>query len=115
MACTNFNNCKSQEVNNIGFPADKDSLYAKKIYDTQTAASRCYANAPRGVNIVEGFGSSFTLEGIIKFGIIVLLIILFISLICDYSTKEITLMKGGADVATESFFELTALSILGEQ
>lgn len=114
MSCPNFNKCKTQEVNNIGFPVDANSLYAQKIYDTQTAASRCYSNQPRGTNIVEGFGASFSFENIIKYGIIFLLIVLFISLVCDYvKPKEISIQEGGFG-ATESFFELTPITELGE-
>lgn len=116
MSCSNFNNCKTQETNNMGFPSDADTLYAQKIYDDQTAANRCYANQPRSTNIVEGFGmGGFTWEKIIKIGIIILLVILFISLVCDYtSLKEVSIQQGGFGL-TESNFELTAITELGEQ
>ena len=113
MSCPNFNKCRTQETDNMGFPVDSNSLYAQKIYDNQTAASRCYANQPRSTNIVEGFGSNLSLENIIKYGIILLLIILFISLVCDYTKdKEVSFQSGGSN--TESFFELTAITELGE-
>ena len=113
MSCAGFNNCQSEEVNKMGFPVDNNSLYAQKIYDAQTAASRCYAQAPRTTSIIEGFGMSMSMENIIKIGIVILLIVLFISLICDYSgnAKEVSVQTGGG---VDSYFELTPITMLGE-
>jgi hypothetical protein len=95
----------------MSFPVDNNSLYAQKIYDEQVAASRCYAHAP--INVVEGFGMGMSMENIIKIGIVILLVILFISLICDYGSqsKEVFTQAGGA---IDSYFELTPISMFGE-
>ncbi len=119
MSCSGFNNCQAEEVNRIGFPSDKDSLYAQKIYDKQTAANRCYANVPRTTNIIEGFGlPKMTMENMIKIGIIILLIVLFISLIYDYgaaaNTNNDIFVQNGGGYGNESYFELTPITLLDE-
>jgi hypothetical protein len=98
----------------MSFPVDNNSLYAQKIYDTQTAANRCYANMPRTTNIIEGFGNTFTMENIIKIGIVLLLIYLFFSLLCDYNNPQATFGPQLGGNITESYFELTPMSFLGE-
>ncbi len=119
MSCSAFNNCQTEEVKKMGFPADNDSLYAQKIYDKQTAANRCYANVPRTTSIIEGFGLPvMTMENIIKIGIVILLIILFVSLIYDYgananTNNEVFAQTGGFN-GNESYFELTPITLLDE-
>lgn len=116
MSCTNFDNCRKQESDKMGYPIDSNSLYGQKIYDNQTAASRCYAvqtPVQNRTNIVEGFGLNFfTWEKIIKIAIILLLIVLFVSLVCDYTQRGEGVQAGG--LANDSYFELTAITELGE-
>lgn len=112
MSCSNYNNCRNKEVNNMAFPADKDSLYAQKIYDDQTAASRCYSKQPRSVNIIEGFGENLTLASIIKYGIIILVLILVLSLIYDHfiaNKIEISVMDGGK--LSDAYYNLTPIDL----
>lgn len=112
MSCSNYNNCRNKEVDNMAFPTDKDSLYAQKIYDQQTAASRCYSNQPRSVNIIEGFGDNLTLTNIIKYGIIILVLILVLSLIYDnfFAYKmEVSIMEGGKFSA--EYYNLTPIDL----
>jgi hypothetical protein len=119
MSCANFDNCRTQEVNKMAFPTDDNSLYAQKIYDEQTAASKCYNAQPIvRPNIVEGFSltQGFTWKKIITIVIIILLILLFISLFhnfeFNYEYNRTYQQNGGFD--NESYFELTAISELHE-
>ena len=91
MSCdANFNNCVDREMENMRYPMDARSLYAKRIYDQQTANSRCYAENP--INIVEGFGMSrFSLVTLLKWTIIVLILIAIYLCVKDYVKEEVSL------------------------
>lgn len=81
MSCNSYESCNNKERENLRFPMDSESLYMQRIYDNQTANSRCYAKNP--IEITEGFGSMFTWEMILKILVVILLIALFIILAKD--------------------------------
>ena len=81
MSCNSYEGCINRERENMRYPIDNESLYMHRIFDNQTANRRCYERDP--IEIVEGFGFSFTWESFLKFLVIVLLIILFVILIKD--------------------------------
>lgn len=108
MACADYDKCRNFEMNRLQFPTDNNSLYDQKIYDNQTANSRCYSKHPSDI-IKEGFSTLFTWENFIKLVIVVLLIILIVSLCMDHMKTEVKMVGGGFGDA-DSYFSLTAIS-----
>ena len=82
MPCNNFQNCVNQEKQNMRYPIDTTSLYGRRYYDDHAAKTRCYARNP--IDILEGFGAPFTLEKIIKWVLVLLLVILLIMFAKDF-------------------------------
>lgn len=85
MACNNYENCYKKELDNMAFPMDKESLYAERIYDSQTARNRCYDQNP--IKIVEGFNGSWNI--IIKLLIVLLLLYLVYELSKGYNSEQV--------------------------
>lgn len=100
MSCDAYGNCVDQKREQLKYPLDINSLYANRIYDNQTANSRCYVNNP--VNIIEGFGT--TLGGLIKLIVVILIILLLISLFTDYGKPKEIVQVG---IGSPSIVELT--------
>ena len=82
MACNNFQNCVEQEKQNMRYPIDARSLYGDRFYDHHTAKTRCYARNP--IDILEGFGAPMTLEKLIKWVLVGLLVVLLVLFAKDF-------------------------------
>lgn len=82
MPCNNFQNCVGQEKQNMRYPIDLKSLYSHRLYDNHAARTRCYARNP--INILEGFGAPLTLEKLIKWVLVLLLIVLVVLFAKDF-------------------------------
>ena len=94
MSCDSYENCYKQELHNMEFPTDNESLYADKIYDKQTARNTCYNAHP--ISIVEGFGS-LSWNTIIKVLIVILLIYLAYVLGNEFVGKKVEHIGGFVD------------------
>ncbi len=111
MACAGYNNCRENEMKKLRFPVDENSLYGQRLYDQQTADSRCYSMHPMNIQIKEGFGSWFTWDMLIKVVIAILIVVLLYSLYTEYNMTEVSMSGGGY---VDSHFALTPISLLGE-
>jgi hypothetical protein len=107
MSCKNFENCYNDETNTMEYPIDSESMYANRYYDEQTAKSRCYAKKP--INIIEGFGLTFTWTNLIKVVVVILLIFLAYSLSKDFMFPKEVITIG---VTVPSEFSLDQPSII---
>lgn len=86
MSCQDYESCLYKEKENAYFPTDKESLYAEKYYDDQTAEKKCY-NENR-ISLLEGFGCSVSWGKVLKLVIIILLVIFFIVILRDIFTQK---------------------------
>lgn len=102
MSCDSYNKCIKHEMDNMVYPMDSKSLYSDRIYDEQTARSRCYALGP--IEIREGFGASW--NTIIKLLIVILLIYLVYELGKEFLNKKSVVQLGGF-VNTPSPFSMS--------
>lgn len=107
MACNaNFQNCVNRERQNMRYPMDARSLYANRIYDNQTANSRCYSENP--IDIVEGFGmGSLSLVNILKWVIVALIIFAIYLCVRDYAREEISLNVNSVGTDANSTLAVT--------
>lgn len=106
MSCNSYDECGYRERDTLKYPIDSRSLYANRIYDNQTLNRRCYQKNP--IEIIEGFGLSFTWDQLIKFIIVVLLIILFFILAKDFIMPKQVLKL---DVPTTSEIDIATPTI----
>lgn len=86
----NYNTCIDQLNKDLEYPTDKNSLFAQKIYDKQTAARRCNEKYP--IKIIEGFDSnSLNIKSIIGCLVLILLIYLIFLVFVGFTTDTIHL------------------------
>ena len=107
MACNNYQNCVNRERQNMRYPIDMKSLYASRYYDDHAAKTRCYANNP--INILEGFGGPMTLEKLLKWILVALLVALLVMFAKDFfmPKEEIPIL-----IAEESDIRMTPMTAL---
>ncbi|ARF09535.1 hypothetical protein Indivirus_1_158 [Indivirus ILV1] len=100
MSCNSYDKCYQEQLNNMAYPIDNESLYADRNYDKQVAHSKCYSLGP--ISIIEGFGGSWNM--IIQILILILLIYLVYELSKDFIGKKTQL---GGIIDTPSQLLLT--------
>jgi len=96
MNCSDYDKCITNERQNLRHHKDQKSLYAKRVYDNQTANRRCYEKNP--INI-EGFGN-INLQMIIKWALILLVIYVIIMLAIDLLMPSTEIKLGVSTPAT---------------
>lgn len=82
--CDSFDQCVRDKQEQMAYPIDAESLYAQRLYDSQTANQKCYERYP--INI-EGFGYGSRKDWLW----IILLLVLVVSCYyycCNDSTKK---------------------------
>lgn len=89
--CQDYDNCVQSELEYLNQPADKNSLYANRIYDDQVANSRCYNK----LEAIEGFHDGYIADKqanmfkkFLCFLISVVAIILAVVLCCSCKKKK---------------------------
>lgn len=93
MSCSNYLNSVSRLRNQMRYPVDNHSLYAKRIYDNQTALRRAYEADPVfSVNYIEAFGSRCPWNKILKLAVIILLVFAIVVFAKDF---QINPVQGG--------------------
>lgn len=108
--CENYDSCIQKRRDDLKHPIDARSLYAKRIYDNQTANRLCYNENP--VEIIEGFGGGFTLNNLLRWAIIIVVIYLITMVAMKLlGNKTFKLNLGNMDGGSTSY-SLANLSFL---
>ncbi len=109
-SCQNFDRCGINAAQTLAHPTDKQSLYADRIYDSQTVNNRCYSKHP--VNIIEGFGK-FNMNKILRWVCIIVILVIIFTFVMDlFKPKEIVSLAVDSVNATEG--GMTLENIFGQ-
>lgn len=109
MSCSSYDECKKKQNKTLEYPVDVNSLYGQRLYDAQTANTRCYQKNP--VTILEGFGR-VGFGQLLKLVLVVLVIVLVVSLVSGFNWCKPTEVIS-VDLKTPSVFEMTPIPIQG--
>ena len=109
MTCNNWDKCKKNEMDEMTFPTDNESLYKEQIYDNQSANNKCYPTNP--IKIIENFGNSQWSKWVIVSVIILLIILAGFFLKDSIMPKSTSSQSGGfLELATPSEFNVEPLN-----